>query len=357
MMQRMMLSLTALALGLGCSGSHPGGAVPAPAPSASAAKAPAKPPASAKPAAAAPSASPIEGTLPDMAPPALVDRVDCGLGMTCTMTHLVPDEMLRGLSARGAMVVWEETIAGDAEVRFPADTGIELVGLVIDGGVTVLPQEKELVEKPMGQRWMGFRAPGGGVGLAPLKGKRARLVLAMAVVQADTSLAKHVEQWDKDKASFTWTERQKRIDIIDFNTKDDLAWGKGAYHARIGWEASKYRFGTSGGKGPKQWEVDDQPALVMSLLRFSKDAGVAEHIHEKERECLAILEGAGKLVLKTGGGPEEKAIDIEPGITACIPAGMRHTWKPAGTSPFFAVQVYSPRGPEQRFKKLAGKAP
>jgi mannose-6-phosphate isomerase-like protein (cupin superfamily) len=357
MMQRMMLSLFALALGLGCSGSHPGGGTPAPRSSAAAGSASAKAAASAKPPGAPSSPSPIDGALPDSAPPALVDRVDCGLGMTCTMAHLVPDELVRGLSARGALAVWEETIAGDAEVIFPADTGIELVGVVLDGGAAVVPQEKDLVEKPMGQRWMGFRAPGAGVSLVPLKGRRARLVLAIAVVQADTSLAKHVEQWDKDKASLTWTERQKRIDIIDFNTKDDLAWGKGAYHARIGWEASKYRYGTLAGKGPKQWDVDDQPALVMSLLRFSKDAGVAEHFHEKERECMAILEGAGQLLLKTGGGPEQKAIDIEPGSTACIPAGMRHTWKPTGTSPFFAVQVYSPRGPEQRFKKLSGKAP
>src|SRR5262249_17454848 len=143
---------------------------------------------------------------------------------------------------------------------------------------------------------------------------------------------------------------------IDFNERADLAWGNGAYHARIGWEPSKYRFGTANGKGPKQWDVDDKPALVMSILRFSKDAPVAEHIHPNERECLAILEGAGQRVLKPEGG-EQKDVTVEPGLLACIPAAMVHAWKPAGTTPFLAVQAYAPPGPEQRFKKLSGKAP
>src|SRR5262249_28918523 len=142
MMRRLLLPLPLLALSLGCSGSHPAGAGAVPASSAapaagsaSAAKAPPPKPAP---------ASPSQGPLPTMSPPSLVDRADCGLGMTCKMDHLVPDDMLRGLSARGALVMWEETIAGDAEVIFPADSGIELVGVVIDGGVDLLPQEKDM---------------------------------------------------------------------------------------------------------------------------------------------------------------------------------------------------------------------
>src|SRR4051812_48211409 len=166
-----LISIAALTLTLGCSGPS-AGVNPIPTPPASAAVVPAPPGAGA--AGPAGSGSPIDGALPSAAPAPLVDRADCASGMTCTRSHIVPDEMLRGLSARGAVAMWEESIAGDAEVIFPADKGVEIVGVVLDGGIDVLPQEKELVDRPLGQRWMGFRAPGGGVGLTPLKGKRAR---------------------------------------------------------------------------------------------------------------------------------------------------------------------------------------
>src|SRR5947207_523467 len=120
MLQRMMWSLTAIALSLGCSGSHPANGTPQPHSSAAAGKTkddkasaarPRTDSSAVKPPGAAPPATPIDGALPDIAPPTLVERVDCGLGQTCTMSHLVPDDLVRGLSARGALVMWEETIA------------------------------------------------------------------------------------------------------------------------------------------------------------------------------------------------------------------------------------------------------
>jgi hypothetical protein len=36
-----------------------------------------------------------------------------------------------------------------------------------------------------------------------------------------------------------------------------------------------------------------------------------------------------------------------------VPPGVRHFWTPAPGSKLVAFQLYSPPGPEQRFKKLA----
>jgi mannose-6-phosphate isomerase-like protein (cupin superfamily) len=84
---------------------------------------------------------------------------------------------------------------------------------------------------------------------------------------------------------------------------------------------------------------------------LSKDAPVAEHVHDKEVECLAILRGDGDLIL--AGEPHP----LGPGKVTCIPAGAKHAWKPKGTAPLVAIQLYSPAGPEQRFKKLAAPKP
>jgi mannose-6-phosphate isomerase-like protein (cupin superfamily) len=94
---------------------------------------------------------------------------------------------------------------------------------------------------------------------------------------------------------------------------------------------------------------------VVDLQLFSKDAGLAEHVHEHEWEALALLDGEGALV--RGAAPAEERIEARAGSIVTIPAGVRHAWKPSGKAPLVAVQVYAPPGPEQRFKKLAGKAP
>jgi mannose-6-phosphate isomerase-like protein (cupin superfamily) len=102
-------------------------------------------------------------------------------------------------------------------------------------------------------------------------------------------------------------------------------------------------------------EGSEKPAAVVDLLLFSKDAGVADHVHEHEWEALALLDGEGTLV--RAAAPAEERVEAHAGSIVTIPAGVCHVWKPAGKTPLFALQVYAPPGPEQRFKKLAGKAP
>jgi mannose-6-phosphate isomerase-like protein (cupin superfamily) len=190
--------------------------------------------------------------------------------------------------------------------------------------------------RTVGGRWAAFRAPGGGVTLGGTRGKAARVAL---VVAAGSALGAHLDQRDRPgpPPSWNWKTRKQPVETFSFADRPDLAWGGGAYHARIGWEGS------------------EKPAAVVDLLLFSKDAGLAEHVHEHEWEALALLDGDGTFM--RAAAPAEERVEARAGSIVTVPAGVRHAWKPSGKAPLFALQVYAPPGPEQRFKKLAGKAP
>jgi mannose-6-phosphate isomerase-like protein (cupin superfamily) len=293
----------------------------------------------------------VSGALPDALPHPLDRRAECAKD-TCTLAHLVPDEVRPALSDGAPMVVWEQGIGERAGVTFPRDEAVELSGVVLDGSVELTPMDAASA-RSVGGRWSAFRAPGGGVTLTGTGGKAARVALIVAVAAPGAGLGAHIDQRDRPDPppAWNWKVRRKRVDTFSFADRPDLAWGGGAYHARIGWEASTYRHGD----GSRAAEVDDRPAVVVDLIRFSPDAPVAEHVHEHEWECLAVLEGDGGLVRRTTSG-EERA-EIRPGTILNIPAGVRHAWKPSGQEPLFAIQVYAPPGPEQRFKKLVGNTP
>jgi mannose-6-phosphate isomerase-like protein (cupin superfamily) len=325
---------------------------PAPGPAAprsSVASAPASSPSAAAP---APPPQPIDAALPATAPHALDRRAECAKE-TCTLAHLVPDEVRPALSDGAPLVIWEQAIGERASVVFPRDEGVELMGVVLDGTLDLTPMDAPTA-RAVGGRWAAFRAPGGGVTLGGTGGKAARVALVVAVVARGASLGAHVDQRDRPGAppGWNWKVRKKRIDTFTFADLPDLAWGSGAYHVRIGWEASKYRFGEGGNKG---WEVDDQPAAVLDLVKLSADAPIAEHEHVHAWESLALLDGDGAFVKlgPMGATPAE----VRPGTIVTVPAGVRHAWKPSGKAPLVAIQVYAPPGPEQRFKKLAGKGP
>jgi mannose-6-phosphate isomerase-like protein (cupin superfamily) len=84
---------------------------------------------------------------------------------------------------------------------------------------------------------------------------------------------------------------------------------------------------------------------------MSADGAVAPHVHEKEWEHMAILRGEGDFIQGVGDG--EQTLHASDGTLFSVPPGTRHRWQPAGSRPFLGIQVYTPPGPEQRFKKLA----
>jgi mannose-6-phosphate isomerase-like protein (cupin superfamily) len=282
--------------------------------------------------------APIDGALPGDAPHALDRRVECAKE-SCPLAHLVPDEVRPTLSDGAPMVVWEEAIAERASLTFPRDEPVELMGVVLDGSLDLTAMEAAPQSTTVGGRWTAFRAPGGGVTLNGTGGKAVRVALVVAVSDPGVSLGAHLEQRDRPGAppAWSWNVRKKRIETVAFADRADLAWAGGSSHARIGWEGG------------------DHPAAVIDLLRFSAGAGVAEHDHAHAWETLAVLEGDGTLVRRPASG--EQRVEIRPGALVTIPAGVRHAFLPSGKAPFFAIQVYAPPGPEQRFKKLASPGP
>jgi quercetin dioxygenase-like cupin family protein len=101
----------------------------------------------------------------------------------------------------------------------------------------------------------------------------------------------------------------------------------------------------AGGKGLVR--MVHQGPNYMGLLEASPGLAVPEHAHERSTEMLYVLEGAGTMIL---GG---KQVPVKSGHFIQVPPGMKHAFSISKDSKrrFVAVQIYSPAGPEQRFKK------
>jgi quercetin dioxygenase-like cupin family protein len=83
-------------------------------------------------------------------------------------------------------------------------------------------------------------------------------------------------------------------------------------------------------------------ALAASVLAIPGSVGVPEHVHAGETELLYVLSGTGTI---TVGGV---AMAVAPTSVIQIPPNTKHAF--AASSDFRAVQIYTPAGPEQRFK-------
>ena len=82
--------------------------------------------------------------------------------------------------------------------------------------------------------------------------------------------------------------------------------------------------------------------LAASVLEMEQGATVPEHVHAKETEMLYILSGTGTMTVK----------GVAQAVTATsviqIPANTKHAFM--ATTAVRALQIYTPAGPEQRFK-------
>jgi quercetin dioxygenase-like cupin family protein len=87
--------------------------------------------------------------------------------------------------------------------------------------------------------------------------------------------------------------------------------------------------------------IHDQ-TLAASILRLPAGGQVAEHVHAHASELLYLLEGAGTMTVNG------VALPVTPTSVVQIPPNTRHAF--TATSAVRAVQVYTPGGPEQRFK-------
>ena len=85
------------------------------------------------------------------------------------------------------------------------------------------------------------------------------------------------------------------------------------------------------------------PALAASILTLPANGEVAEHVHASESELLYLLAGAGTMTVNG------VALAITPTSVVQIPRNTKHAF--TATSDVRAVQIYTPGGPEQRFKR------
>lgn len=83
--------------------------------------------------------------------------------------------------------------------------------------------------------------------------------------------------------------------------------------------------------------------FAASLLTLPKGASVPEHVHAKETEMLYVLAGAGTVTI---AGTQ---VPVTPTSVIQIPPNTKHAF--TATEDVRAVQLYTPAGPEQRFKK------
>lgn len=86
------------------------------------------------------------------------------------------------------------------------------------------------------------------------------------------------------------------------------------------------------------------PIASLGTLDGAPTLAVPEHIHERSAEVLWIQDGSGTMRV----GDETRP--IQPGTFVYVPPQTLHGFVPDGTRPLFAYQVYTPSGPEQRFR-------
>ncbi|HEX8790915.1 MAG TPA: hypothetical protein VF765_08170 [Polyangiaceae bacterium] len=240
----------------------------------------------------------------------------------------VPEGLATQIDPTMPFFAWEEVLSPAVVMTFPKHSGLDLYIALFDGEVSIKAGDIAGKQKRL-WRWNAARVPGLGAMVECKEPTRAIFVLITRTPGSTLAQAGAPGQ------KVDWSTRPAPVTSVEIDKQPDLAWGGGAYHARTGFE--------------------DGSASLGSLMA-SKSAAVPQNVHDHEWEILAILSGDGTLVRTPPGGKEDDT-PIAPGTFASIAPGVPHAYRPAGTSPLIAVQLFSPPGPEQRFKKLASPSP
>ncbi len=276
----------------------------------------------------------ISGALPDNLDAKLVTHAVCK-DRDCLVPGLYPSGAAVDGGAPAA--VWSHDLPDKASsLTFPRHSGVDLYGVVLSGKVRVKLLEASATGFDL-TRWKAFRAPGAGVAVVAVDGP-ARLLLAVAGDGAPIAETAAQLKDRKGMKKVAWHSRPGSLETADLASSQDLTWMGGAMHARIGFEKGRASFG---------------------ILFGSKDAGVAQHLHDTSWEILAPLTAAGTAKRASSPGTavtDMTELEMTDGMVVAMPKGTLHAWQPGGKKPLLAVQMYVPPGPEQRFKKLAADA-
>jgi mannose-6-phosphate isomerase-like protein (cupin superfamily) len=273
--------------------------------------------------------TPVDGSLP-ATPPTLLFRHHACAQKECKLTTYLPDAAFAKAAPGGEdspAAIWAQEISEQSTLFVPRHHKLELLVVAL-AGTTQVGLDEGGAAKPLGT-WDVLRAPGAGVTLRSDKGS-AKLVLALVATQGSLQEALTLA---KDKPFMVrWLKRPRPVVSASLESQKDLAWGGGAFHARIAFGGAEPPIAGS-------WE----------LLKASDNATIAEHDHPTW-EHIAILEGSGTMQI---GGKNEP---VKSGSVFDIPPGVKHAFTPSGKKGLLAIQTYTPSGPEQRFVKLAAES-
>ncbi len=89
--------------------------------------------------------------------------------------------------------------------------------------------------------------------------------------------------------------------------------------------------------------ITKDPAFSAEILSLANGASVPEHVHAHESELLYLLAGSGTM---TVAGVQ---LAVTPTSVVQVPPGTKHSF--TASADVRALQLYTPAGPEQRFKK------
>lgn len=116
--------------------------------------------------------------------------------------------------------------------------------------------------------------------------------------------------------------------IADAQTTPELSAMNGKMRVRILFDAS-----------------NGSPGAAFSVIDADPDLAVPEHVHETSMEILTFKSGGG--VLHVAQMPPRPIAQVH---FVPIPAGRAHSFQGDGSAPIQGFQVYTPAGPEQRFR-------
>ena len=86
------------------------------------------------------------------------------------------------------------------------------------------------------------------------------------------------------------------------------------------------------------------PKFYLGRIRFFPGGAVPEHTHSASMEIVYVLSGSGELTI------DGRKSNVKAGDVVSIPVGIKHSFRNSRTEPAEFIQVYSPPGPEERFK-------
>lgn len=257
------------------------------------------------------------------------DLSECATG-TCSIEGASPLAPTTPATDDGATTLppamaWVQVIRPGAAVAIARRANTDLLGVALVGTLSIERPGAPQVAPLRAAGWTAFLVPDGDAVLRAVGDAPAAAILVSA--QGEAAI----------------TGRARDVELSDLVTHETLTWADGAMHARIAFE------------GPRS------PRASLGVLIASDDAAVAEHAHDRAWEVLAAVSAAGHLHVPAQSVPgvarplQARDRSVTAGSIVYVPAGVRHAWIPDGTHPLIAVQVYSPAGPEQRFRGLAGR--